>query len=449
MQPPARRPIRAALLGTILILAPGARALTCGSLQEPPPEDAPPAAGAPDAPGQIESAPPAETPREGETAPESPAPESAPPQIPPEVQSPFLTRTYKIRPAKLWKGLLESLQAEGFPPEEVSEQTRTVKTSFVDFNQDKYQNQVAEPPQRLGVWYPLGTPPPGGMVRPVMDLLAQWPGPSASVLAVLRRETAGRRQPAKTVAVLADPVFEPDDPRLRAASGAAGRSANQAPKMAHSAEARPPASQALRDFEAGRSGKLSFPRLAATRQEADAIVAMAPQGMTLRAIDFDASRATAMSPELAQYRIVHFATHGVFDNETPGLSAIMLSMFDQRGQARDGFLRLHDIYGLQLPTELVVLSACNTALGKQVRGEGLVGIVRGFMYAGAKRVVASLWKVDDEATGEMMSRFYLEMLQHDRSPAAALREAQLAMWRQKRWQPPFYWAAFVLQGEWK
>jgi CHAT domain-containing protein/predicted negative regulator of RcsB-dependent stress response len=294
-------------------------------------------------------------------------------------------------------------------------------------------------------------PVPGGRDEPVPMVVEHEivSLPSASVLAVLRRETAGRRQPAKTVAVLADPVFEPDDPRLSAASRAAGRSGNQAPKMGYSAEAPPAANQALNDFDVWRGGKLSFPRLAATRQEADAIVAMAAEGMTLRAIDFEAGRATAMSPELAQYRIVHFATHAVFDNDTPGLSAIVLSMFDERGQARDGFLRLHDIYGLQLPAELVVLSACNTALGKQVRGEGLVGIVRGFMYAGAKRVVASLWKVDDEATGEMMSRFYSEMLKHDRSPAAALRQAQLATWRQKRWQPPFYWAAFVLQGEWK
>jgi len=237
---------------------------------------------------------------------------------------------------------------------------------------------------------------------------------------VLRRETKGRKPPGKAVAVLADPVFEPDDPRLRAASGGAAR-----------------------------SGRPGFPRLAATRQEADAIVAMASEGTTLRAIDFDASRATAMSPDLAQYRIVHFATHGVFDNENPGLSAVILSMFDERGQARDGFLRLHDIYGLQLPAELVVLSACNTALGKQVRGEGLVGIVRGFMYAGAKRVVASLWKVDDEATGELMSRFYLAMIRENQSPAAALRQAQLALWRQNRWRSPFYWAAFVLQGEWE
>jgi CHAT domain-containing protein len=95
-----------------------------------------------------------------------------------------------------------------------------------------------------------------------------------------------------------------------------------------------------------------------------------------------------------------------------------------------------------------VLSACSTALGKPVKGEGLVGIVRGFMYAGAKRVLASLWKVDDDATAELMSHFYAEMLKKNRSPAAALQQAQLAMWHEDRWRPPFYWAAFVMQGEW-
>jgi len=251
--------------------------------------------------------------------------------------------------------------------------------------------------------------------------------PSASVLAVLRRETKGRKPPAKAVAVLADPVFEADDPRLRAAGGEATE----------------------RGLDASRGGHRGYPRLAATRQEADAIVGLAPEGTTLRAVGFDASRTTAMSPDLAQYRIVHFATHGVFDNENPGQSGVILSMFGERGEAQDGVLRLHDIYGLHLPAELVVLSACNTALGKPVRGEGLVGIVRGFMYAGARRVVASLWKVDDDATGEMMRRFYREMLEADRSPAAALREAQVSLWRQDRWRPPFYWAAFVLQGEWR
>ncbi len=127
---------------------------------------------------------------------------------------------------------------------------------------------------------------------------------------------------------------------------------------------------------------------------------------------------------------------------------IILSMVDEQGRPQNGFLRLHDIYNLDLPVELVVLSACNSGLGKQVRGEGLVGIVRGFMYAGAERVVASLWKVDDEATGHLMKLFYREMLEKGLPPAAALRQAQIAMWRQSDWRQPFYWAAFVLQGEW-
>jgi CHAT domain-containing protein len=272
--------------------------------------------------------------------------------------------------------------------------------------------------------------------------------PSASALAVLRRENRDSK-PSAAVAVLADPVFEADDPRLRAGNGA-GRDAAKAaaiPPVAANADAG--LELALRDFGFMRDGKLSVPRLAATRHEADAIVGAAPAGTTLRAIDFDANRATAMSPELAKYRVVHFATHGVFNSDDTALSGLILSMFDKRGQPQDGFLRLHDIYGMHLPVELVVLSACNTALGKPVKGEGLVGIVRGFMYAGASRVIASLWKVDDDATGAMMGRFYEEMLTNNRSPAAALRQAQLAMWQQERWRPPFYWAAFALQGEWK
>lgn len=156
-----------------------------------------------------------------------------------------------------------------------------------------------------------------------------------------------------------------------------------------------------------------------------------------------------MSRELAGFRILHFATHGVFNNDDPALSGIILSMFDSQGRPQDGFLRLHDIYGLQLPAELVVLSACSTALGKPVKGEGLVGIVRGFMYAGAKRVIASEWKVEDQATGALMGRFYSELLHQHRSVAGALREAQLAVRAQSRWESPFYWAGFVLQGEWQ
>ncbi|MGH9855441.1 MAG: CHAT domain-containing protein, partial [Blastocatellia bacterium] len=128
---------------------------------------------------------------------------------------------------------------------------------------------------------------------------------------------------------------------------------------------------------------------------------------------------------------------------------IVLSLVDQQGRPQDGFLRLHDIYNLNLPAELVVLSACDSALGREIKGEGLVGLTRGFMYAGAARVAASLWKVDDEATAELMAQFYQRMLNDRMSPAAALREAQIAIWRQPRWNAPYYWAAFVMQGEWK
>jgi CHAT domain-containing protein len=278
-------------------------------------------------------------------------------------------------------------------------------------------------------------PEPGGAADPVPLIVSHEivSLPSASVIPVLRGLTSSRPLPPMSVAVLADPVFEPDDPRLRAVLRAAGRQPDRQPGGA----TRPP------------SARMPLARLAATREEAVAILAVAGRGSSVARLGFDASRAAATSAELAQYRTVHFATHGIFDNESPGMSGIMLSMFDGQGRPQDGFLRLHDIYALRLPAELVVLSACSTALGRQVRGEGLAGMVRGFMHAGARRVVASLWKVDDEATGDLMRRFYASMLRDGRSPAAALRAAQIAVRQQPRWASPFYWAAFSLQGEWK
>ncbi len=273
--------------------------------------------------------------------------------------------------------------------------------------------------------------------------------PSASMLAVLRRETGARESPAKTVAVLADPVFEPDDPRV---GGKAPGSDNIVEEALSVTPQAPPLGsdlrRALRDGGFMREGVRSIPRLPATRQEAQAIIAAAPAETSFVAVDFQANREMAMSADLGSYRIVHFATHGLLNSEHPELSGIFLSMVDEQGQPQNGFLRLPVIYNLELPVDLVVLSACNSALGKEVRGEGLVGMVRGFMYAGAARVIASLWKVDDEATGQLMRRFYHGMLKQGLAPSAALRQAQIAMWKQKQWRSPFYWAAFVLQGEW-
>lgn len=152
---------------------------------------------------------------------------------------------------------------------------------------------------------------------------------------------------------------------------------------------------------------------------------------------------------MSRYRVLHFATHGLLNSQHPELSGIVLSLVDERGRPQDGFLRLHEIYNLKLGADLVVLSACQTALGKEIKGEGLVGLTRGFMYAGAPRVVSSLWNVDDRATAELMKRFYEAMFIQGMPPAAALRAAQTSLRREKGWAAPYYWAGFTLQGEWR
>ena len=152
---------------------------------------------------------------------------------------------------------------------------------------------------------------------------------------------------------------------------------------------------------------------------------------------------------MAGARVVHFATHGFLNSETPELSGLVLSLVDREGNPTDGFLRLHDVYALSLAADLVVLSGCRTALGKEVRGEGLLGLTRGFFYAGAPRVMASLWPVRDRATAELMQRFYRGLLRDGLPPAAALRAAQRSLRREPRWRDPYYWAPFVIQGDWQ
>ncbi|HET9530940.1 MAG TPA: CHAT domain-containing protein, partial [Blastocatellia bacterium] len=273
--------------------------------------------------------------------------------------------------------------------------------------------------------------------------------PSASALAIQRTELAGRQPAPKMLAVIADPVFDRTDERFKSLAPEASDKEqaqtiafDDARSIEHLAE--------KSDDKAGTTTRrLVIPRLPFTRQEATRLLALTPKNVSLGAIDFQASRATVLKGELSQYRYVHFATHGLLDTERPGLSALVLSMVDEQGKAQDGFLRLHEIYNLKLPAELVVLSACQTGLGKEIKGEGLDGITRGFMYAGAARVIVSLWNVNDKATAELMTKFYEKMLRQGARPAAALRAAQAEMWRQRQWQSPYYWAAFVLQGEWR
>jgi CHAT domain-containing protein/tetratricopeptide (TPR) repeat protein len=270
--------------------------------------------------------------------------------------------------------------------------------------------------------------------------------PSASVLSIIRRETAGRQRAAKSVAVLADPIFEEDDPRLDEAKN--GNSSGKHPATRAADAGLSELARAIRtmNFSDARAG---FTRLPFSRYEAEGVFALTPKGTGLKATDFNASRGLAKSQELSQYRIVHFATHGLLNSERPELSGLVFSLIDREGKPQDGFLRLHEIYNLQLNADLVVLSACETGLGKEIKGEGLIGLTRGFMYAGAPRVVASLWNVDDLATAELMKLFYQRMLKDGLPAGAALRAAQLELFGQKRWASPYYWAGFVLHGEWK
>lgn len=282
--------------------------------------------------------------------------------------------------------------------------------------------------------------------------------PSASILSILRKERAlPPRAPTglaamldsvwgffrtpppiagalDSVAILADPVFEKDDSRVQIAAnaltlpeGAAGQT---------------------RDIDLSDEN-LHLNRLPETASEAGEIEKAAGAKAFLLKTGFAVNRALLASEELHRYGIIHFATHGYWDSDRPELSGLVLSRYDPQGRKQDGFLRLSEIYNLRMPKELVVLSACETALGKEIRGEGLMALTRGFMYAGAARVIASLWKVEESATVDLMKVFYGKLLREKRPPAAALREAQIAMWRQDPTSAPYDWAAFVLQGEYR
>ena len=254
--------------------------------------------------------------------------------------------------------------------------------------------------------------------------------PSVSALIAIRSARNHMRSPSKLLAVIADPVFSGSDDRVQREP--VSRGITQA---------------ATRENPETRTRDGALPRLTYASEEADSISAAAPWGTTLVAKGFDANRDLAMSSDVGQYQILHFATHSFIDSDHPELSNIVLSTVDRNGKETNGLMTLYDIYSLDLSAELTVLSACQTALGKDIKGEGLIGLTHSFLSAGSNTVVASLWKVDDKATAVLMADFYESMLQKGMSPAAALRSAKLKMKQDRQWSAPYYWAGFVLQGE--
>ncbi len=284
-------------------------------------------------------------------------------------------------------------------------------------------------------WSALPVPLPGkgwgGPARtPLVEEKEVVEVPSATTLAIERQRLADRPAAARWAAVFADPVFAADDPRVSRARRSPATSAGEPA----GGPARPPA---------------AFARLPATRREAAAITGLAPPGQTWKALDFAANREALLSGDLAGYRILHFATHAIADIRNPELSGLVLSQVDEDGRPRAGFLRAAELQDLDLAADLVVISGCQTALGKEVRGEGLLGLTRAFAAAGVPRVVGSLWRVEDRATAEIMTRFYGGMWRQGLRPAAALRAAQRALRRDPRYRAPHFWAGFVHQGDWR
>jgi CHAT domain-containing protein len=248
--------------------------------------------------------------------------------------------------------------------------------------------------------------------------------PSASALAIVRRGRLRRQPGAKLLIGFGDAVF----------------SSEYAPQPVK-ADTK---SAAERSHESSRFRDL--PRLFNAKRELRAIGQLAGNNSTFYT-EYNATREKFLNTDLSQFRIVHVVTHGVLDDQQPELSGLVLSLVDEHARPIDGFVSLADIYKLHAPVDLVVLSACHTALGQKLRGEGLIGLTRGFMYAGASGVVASLWKIDDRVTAELMGYFYTNMLERGMGPAAALRAAQNEIRSQPKWSAPYYWAGFTFQGD--
>jgi CHAT domain-containing protein/tetratricopeptide (TPR) repeat protein len=259
-------------------------------------------------------------------------------------------------------------------------------------------------------------PLPGG--APLLDRFAVSSVPSAAALLALRRNGRQAPQPPR-LAIIADPVFNTNDPRVRV-SRTGRRAVNQT----------------------------EMPRLPFSRREALSIADLLPSGATKVLLGFEALKSSLVEGDLSGYSLLHISTHGILDFDRPERSALLFSSVGIDGSPRDGRLTLDEIYGLHLDVDLVALSACQTAFGKEVNGEGAMSLSNGFLYAGAHRVVASLWPVDDEAMAELWRLFYAGWLRSpEQSPSEILRQAELELRASHRWHSPYYWATLVLQGE--
>lgn len=349
------------------------------------------------------------------------------------------------------------LTASQLPPREVIETQierlrRTIPLKWEDRDRpNEYQNEAKElskmllgsvadklTGKRLIViadgrlqYFPIGALPwPGpNSNEPILASNEVVYAPSASVLQLIR-SLAPREDPKRDLLVFSDPVFSPDDTRLTERDVEPG-----------------PMDSSLGMLRSGRSlDRLA--RLLESEAEGKAIAQTVGGFATDIRSGFNANRETVLNAELSNYRMLHFATHGLIEETRPESSGIVLSLYSETGQKNDGgFIRIQDVYGMRLNSDLVVLSACETGIGKDVRGEGLMSLTNAFLQAGSKTVVSSLWKVDDAATKELMTEFYRGLAEDGLTVSAALRQAQMKLYNDPRYSSPFYWAAFTVHGD--
>lgn len=270
--------------------------------------------------------------------------------------------------------------------------------------------------------------------------------PSASVVGAIKQQRT--KNASKAMLIIADPVFNSNDARAQKkpaapASDAEARGLGIASALTDVSGSAPPA-------PAGQIEGLPLARLSGTRTEADQIskLAKASGGQADVWMDLDANEDNLDTRDVTKYRVIHVATHGLLDAERPQFTGVVLSLVGNK--THDGFVRTDEVFNLRLGSPLVMLSACETGLGKEKRGEGVMGLTRAFMYAGAPTVGVSLWSVADKSTADLMTDFYKRLLSagEGTTSSSALRGAQLAMITGKRYSAPFYWAPFVLVGDW-
>jgi len=254
---------------------------------------------------------------------------------------------------------------------------------------------------------------------------------SASLIALIREKK--QENAPNRILVLADPAFSANDNRI---------SKNLNNNVIATQKTPRPRVARLR-------GKrdIAFARLIATQKEAFGISKAFPKKVD-KFTGVDASKQRLELINFMEYYILHFATHSLLDLSQPELSSIVLSLVDKTGQECEGFLTVSDILNLKFSAELVTLSSCQTGLGKEKKGEGVIGLTRAFFYSGAKRVVSTLWSVNDEATADLMVKFY-NNIATGLSASSALRKAQLDTLRTQKYKSPYYWGAFQIQGEFK